>query len=246
MNDVWAAALIATLAAAAATAAGGMLAFRFRARVPRLAAFGAGALIAAALLDLLPEAIELGGGEPHPMLLGTAAGFLVLYVIERLALFHAHDEPHASASHMHVGMLGAAGVSLHSVVDGTAIGASFAADAATGGIVTLAVMLHKLTDGTSTVGLILASGNPAAEARKWLALASIVPLTGLALSLEIELPAGALALLLAFFAGSFLYLGASHLLPEAHDAEPGGVSVALATLAGFAIILAVSQLLGGH
>jgi zinc transporter ZupT len=238
-------ALVATIAAVVATAAGGLLAFRFRTRLPRLAAFGAGALIAAALLDLLPEALELGGMEPGSLFLGAAAGFFSLYVLEKLALFHAHDEPHASAAHRRVGVLGAAGVSLQSLIDGMALGASFAADAATGGVVTLAVMLHKLTDGTSTVGLILASGNPATEARKWLALASVAPLVGLGLSMVVDLPAAALAFLLAFFAGTFLYLGASHLLPEAHDAEPGA-SVALATLGGFGVVLVVGQLLGGH
>lgn len=236
-------ALVATLGAALTTALGGVLAFRFRARLPHVAAFGAGSLVAVALLDLLPEALEPGVLEPPAVLLAAGGGFLLLYVVEKLSLFHAHGEEHASAAHMRVGVLGAAGVTLQSLLDGMVLGVSFAADEATGLVVTLAVMLHKLTDGTSTVGLILASGNPPADARKWLALASVAPLVGVVLSLALAVPATGLVLLLAFFAGTFLYLGASHLLPEAHHADPGP-TIALATLGGFGFVVAVGAVFG--
>jgi len=51
-----------------------------------------------------------------------------------------------------------------------------------------------------------------------------------------------LAYLLPFFAGGFLYLGASDLLPEAHEKNPPLVSL-LSTLAGFLLIFAVVQVL---
>ena len=234
---------LAAAAAVLATVLGGALAFRFRARLPRVAAFGAGSLVAVALLDLIPEAVELTG-EPSPALLAAAAGFLVFYLLERLALFHAHPEEHAPAGHAHVGVLGAAGVSLQSLVDGLALGLAFAADPDVGFVVTLAVMLHKLTDGTSTVTLILTSGHGEREAVTWLTLASVAPLIGFGLSALIAPPQAVLGVLLGGFAGTFLYLGASHLLPEAHQAEAGR-GVAVATLLGFAFVFAAGSLLGG-
>lgn len=238
-------ALLAVLTAVLATAVGGLLAFQFRIHLPRVAAFGAGSLVAVALLDLLPEALEIPGAEPATMtiMLATGAGFLLFYVLERLTIFHAHVEEIASPSHTRVGVLGAAGVSLQSLLDGVALGLAFQSSAAAGIAVTLAVMMHKLTDGTSTVTLILISGHPVREAAKWLALASVAPLVGFLASLLFVPPPLILMLLLAFFAGTFLYLGASHLLPEAHRAEPGPI-VALATLAGFAFVMLVGQLLG--
>ncbi len=91
--------------------------------------------------------------------------------------------------------------------------------------------LHKLSDGASTVGLMLTTGNPTREAHKWLALASLAPLVGFGLTALFSLSPAGLAALLAFFAGTFLFLGASHLLPKAHEADPAP-GVAVATLVG--------------
>jgi zinc transporter ZupT len=62
------------------------------------------------------------------------------------------------------------------------------------------------------------------------------------------MPESGLSFLLAFFAGTFLYLGASHLLPEAHHHEAhhgrAGRGVALATLIGFAFVVLIGELFG--
>ena len=235
--------LASALGAALATLVGGLVAFRFGARLPRVAAFGAGSLIAVALLDLLPEALATAQIAATTVMLAASGGFLTFYVLERLAVFHAHPEEHAPAEHSHIGVLGAAGVSLQSLLDGAALGLAFASSAETGLLVTVAVMLHKLTDGTSPVSLSLRGGHPRREAGTWLALASAAPLVGFAASALVAPPAATLGLLFAAFAGTFLYLGASHLLPEAHHAEPGA-RVALATLGGFGFVLLVGQLFG--
>lgn len=235
--------LIATIGAIGMTVLGGLLAFRFRARLPRVAAFGAGSLIAVALLDLLPAALDERQLASSTVTTIAGGAFLLLYVLERFALFHAHGEEEAPAGHALLGALGAAGVSLQSMLDGAALGFAFGASERAGIAVAVAVMLHKLTDGTSTVGLILTSGNPPRQAVAWLALASAAPLIGFLLSAAIVVPPAGLAGLLAFFAGTFLYLGASHLLPEAHHADPGR-AVAAATVGGFAFVALIGQLLG--
>ena len=237
--------LVSVLAACLATLAGGFIALRSGARLSLLAAFAAGSLIAVALLDLLPEALELAGGPPTTVLTVTSGGFLLFYVLERLALFHAHPEEAAEAEHTHVGVLGAAGVGAHSLLDGVALGLVAEASETTVLVVTLAVMLHKLTDGTSTVSLILIGGHPRAQAWRWVGVASIAPLVGFLISQLFAVPEATLGLLLAFFAGTFLYLGASHLLPEAHHHGRPGRSVALATLVGFLFVMLVGAVLGG-
>ena len=225
------------------TVLGGVVALRFKARLPHLAAFAAGSLLATALLNLIPEGLELWSGERAPLMLVTGGGFLLFYTLERLTLFHAHPEDEAPAAHTRVGAFGAAGVALQSLLDGAGIGLGFEAGSEVGLLVGLAVLLHKLCDGASTVGLMLASGNPSREAHKWLALASLAPLVGFGLTAFFSLSSASLAALLAFFAGTFLFLGASHLLPKAHEADPAP-EVAVATLVGFGSVALVGRLVG--
>lgn len=233
--------MLATLGAALMTALGEAVALRFKTRLPHLAAFAAGSLVATALLDLIPEALELWTDDRALLMLVAGGGFLLFYTLERLTLFHAHPEEEASAAHTRVGALGAVGVTLQSLLDGAAIGLGFEAGADVGLLVGLAVLLHKLSDGASTVGLILVSGNPSREAFKWLALASLAPLVGFGLTALFSLSTAGLAALLAFFAGTFLFLGASHLLPKAHEADPAP-EVAVATLVGFGLVALVGWL----
>jgi len=63
-------------------------------------------------------------------------------------------------------------------------------------------------------------------------------------ALFLKVPAGYLALILSFFAGSFLYLGAGDLLPAAHENNLPLPTV-VASVAGFAVIFTVVRVLGG-
>ncbi len=234
---------LAAIGAALMTVLGGVVALRFRARLPHLAAFAAGSLLATALLNLIPESLDLWQTPRALPMLWVAGGFLLFYTLERLTLFHAHPEDESSAAHTRVGALAAAGVALQSLLDGAAIGLGFEAGGDVGLLVGLAVLLHKASDGASTVGLILASGNTSREAYKWLSLASIAPLVGFGLTVLVRLSAQGLASLLAFFAGTFVYLGASHLLPKAHEAD-AAPTVAASTLVGFALVAIVGWLVG--
>jgi len=62
--------------------------------------FGAGALLAAAFLDLLPESLELG--DSHDLLLWTLGGFLVFFLMERLAGWFHHHHEHDTHEHRRI------------------------------------------------------------------------------------------------------------------------------------------------
>jgi ZIP family zinc transporter len=66
---------------------------------------------------------------------------------------------------------------------------------------------------------------------------------GAALSLFLSLPGEALSLVLALFAGFFLYIGASDLLPESFHAHPKALTT-LVTLMGAAMLYIVVRLAG--
>jgi ZIP family zinc transporter len=130
--------------------------------------------------------------------------------------------------------LSAGGLALHSFLDGVAIGVGFQTSAKVGLLIALGIITHDLGDGLNTVTVVLAHGNPLRRAAFWLALDMIAPVLGAAITLLINLN-GLLPWLLAFFAGSFLYIGASDLLPEAkeHDSPLVGVATAIGMLAIF-------------
>jgi ZIP family zinc transporter len=106
-------------------------------------------------------------------------------------------------------------------------------------IVAMAVICHDFSDGLNTVTVMLRSGNSIKSSMRMLLLDAIAPVLGVVSTLFFILPEQLLVYILPFFAGGFLYLGASDLLPEAHEKNPPLVTLT-ATLLGFAIILIVT------
>ena len=90
----------------------------------------------------------------------------------------------------------------------------------------------------------LAGGSDPAIARRWLLADAAAPLAGLLIARELAVPAALLAMILAVFAGFFLYIGASELLPRTRDLRPLASNVA-ATSLGLALIYGVVRLAGG-
>jgi len=214
------------------TGLGGMAALRFRDRLHLLLGFSSGAVIAVALFDVLPEDFALGGGSSYMPF--AAIGFLAFFALERYTALHrSREHVHTAIAHeQELGTLSAAGLTFHSFLDGVAIGVGFQTSAKIGLLIALGIIAHDLSDGLNTVTVLLAHGNPRKRAISWLAADMIAPVLGAATALVINLH-GLLPWLLAFFAGSFLYIGASDLLPEAkeHDSPWVGVATAMGMLA---------------
>jgi len=105
------------------TMLGGMTALRVQDKLHLILGFSAGAVIALAFFDLLPEAMRIGAAHPAPdMLLAIAAlGFLGYMVLDRI--FALRGERGA----LERGSLGAASLSAHSLTDGLALGFAFQA-----------------------------------------------------------------------------------------------------------------------
>ncbi len=224
------------------TGLGGLAALRFRDRLHLLLGFSSGAVIAVVLFDILPEVFALPGGASCIPL--AAVGFLAFFGLERYTAMHrSREHVHAAAAHeQELGALSAAGLTLHSFLDGVAIGVGFQTSPKVGLLIALGIIAHDLSDGLNTVTVVLAHKNPVRRATFWLALDMIAPLLGVVATMLVDL-SGLLPCLLAFFAGSFLYIGASDLLPEAkeHDSPLVGV----ATAAGMLAIFLVTRVLQG-
>jgi zinc transporter ZupT len=210
-----------------ATFLGGLFALRFKDRLHLVLGFSAGAVIGVAFFDLIPEAVELGAAFYDVSAITTfvAAGFIGYMILDRLVIIHRHvhdeDHDHAhDAANKNRGRLGAASLAVHSLLDGIAVGLAFQVSDAVGAIVTTAVLVHKFSDGINTINLVLKNDGNKKEALKWLAINAIAPMIGIASTLFFVLPESALSVILAVFAGFFLYIGASDLLPESHHSHP--------------------------
>lgn len=208
--------LFIAIAAFVATSLGGLLALKFKDKLHLVLGFSAGALLGVAFFDLLPESIELAG---QGVTVYIALGFIVFMIIDRFIAPHHHVEEHCENKN-HRGRLGAGSLSIHSFLDGIAIGLAFQVSTAVGAVVAVAVLVHDFSDGVNTVGLILKNGGSKREAAKWLSTDAIAPAAGIIISSFFTLSSSALGIILALFCGFFLYLGASDLLPESHHEHP--------------------------
>src|SRR5207237_8020870 len=114
------------LAAVIATSLGGAFALRKRDKLHLILGFSAGAVMAVALVDLLPEALELSSKRfaASTVLLIVGIGFFTYMLLSRVVLLHSGSEgdPHG---HGGAGALGATTLSIHSFLDGMGIGLAF-------------------------------------------------------------------------------------------------------------------------
>lgn len=226
-------------ATAGATLLGGMFALRLKDQLHLILGFSAGAVVAVAFFDLLPEALELAGNaySAATILSITALGFVLYLALDRTMLMHGHNHDHDDD--LHRGQFGAAALSFHSFLDGVGIGLAFQVSPAVGAVLAAAVLTHDFSDGINTVGIILKGGGDRSKAFRWLIVDAIAPVAGIIATLFFTVPAIVLGQILALFAGFFLYIGASDLIPESHHAHPvywTTVSTVLGMLSLYVII----------
>jgi ZIP family zinc transporter len=226
---------------------GGTFAARHRKNIGVLGAFAAGVLITSSLLNLLPQTFKLAtsvGMLLENVMALTVVGFLFLYIISRAITRHVYnkDGEYSEIKHPLGGLFATSQLSVHSFIDGLAIGFGFQTDIHVGIVIAFAVICHDFTDGLSAVTVMLNSGNSLKNSLRMLLLDAVAPLLGAVVALFIVVPQYYLAFLLPFFAGGFLYLGASDLLPEAHEKNPQILTIVACT-SGFIIVFILTYVL---
>ena len=221
---------------------GGLLALRTSAHVGMVIALGAGVRVGAAFFDLGPEAAKEMDSVQNALAF-AAIGFLIFYLLERITLIHVgHEAGMPVDRHEHVGTLGAGGMSVHSFLDGLAIGAAFHAGVELGLVVALVVILHDFSDGIGTVSVLIANDASRRTAFRWLVVDALAPVVGALAAFAINIQGAALGALLGLFMGFFLYVAGAELLPEAHRKESGWMVLA-ATLFGAIFSFGVTQVI---
>lgn len=198
--------------------------------------FGAGALLAAAFFDLLPESFELG--DPRQLLLWTLGGFLFFFILERIAgWFHHHHDHDGNTKNASQRGLIIVGDLMHNAIDGVAIGAAFLVNPALGIVTTLAVSAHEVPKELGTFALLLSRGwkdRTVLLANVATAVATIVTAVIVyTLGSDDGLP---IAYLLAITAGFFIYIAASDVIPDIHE-QPRKTGMIQAAVLVFGIVL---------
>jgi len=180
-----------------------------------LLSFSAGVLLGAVFFHMLPEIGEmLGENLGWPIL----AGFLLIFVMERFVFVHACEERDCDIHQM--GIPAFMGISLHSLLDGLALGAGLMLPQL-GPVVLLAVIIHKMPDSISITSILLSAG----WSRRKVAMLSLL--------FSLTTPVGALlayfffralspeniAIAIGISAGTFLAIATADILPQVHRIE---------------------------
>ncbi len=228
----------------------------FQSRLGLLIGFSAGLMLATALHELFPAALE---ASPHSAMWGASAGFLTLYLAERITHFHAcqhrqceieevddcdehhsthlhHHAPHSHHAHSNTDSMALTGMSIHNFADGLTMAAAFSVSKVVGVMVIAAIVLHQMAAGLSLSAIMLRVGR---NHRRVLISTSIVGafiILGALAFYALSITSASQGIIFGLAGGSFLYVAACDLLPEAHN-EDEGWGVTAATFVGYAFVL---------
>jgi len=217
-----------------------------------LLAFAAGVLLAAAFLDLLPEAVKETSNLSE-VFSAALAGMIVFFFLERFLLWFHHSDrehyEHHQEAHKEkpIVWLIILGDSLHNFIDGVVIAASFLVSIPLGITTTLAVAAHEIPQEIADFSILIASGVKIKKAIFLNVLSALTAIVGSVLTLFIFTSLERyLGSILGFTAGMFLYIGGANLIPELHHAylKDKKWHQAFFLLFGVAAIWLVTNLLG--
>jgi zinc and cadmium transporter len=200
--------------------------------------FGAGVLLGTAFLNMVPEAADLAGSALGP---GILAGFLLMYIAEKFVMTHPCEAEHCD--YHRVGWAAFFGLTLHSLVDGVALG-SGALLPEIGPSVGLAIVFHKLPASVALSSVLLKSGFSRTKTELAVtAFGAGVPVGALITRAAlVNFPQQTLGILIAFSAGTFLHVASDDLMPEMHRIQRRRFVSLLAFAAGLGFTLVARSL----
>src|SRR5689334_3049559 len=231
--------------------------------VQMLISYAIGALLGAAFLNALPEALELSK-NPGQMTATVLFGILLFFILEKLVLWRhchsgecdAHDvSPPASQAtdHSHdsgrSGMMIMLGDTFHSFVDGILIAAAFMADIQLGIVTSIAIIAHEIPQEAGDFLILLNSGYSRRQALLLNLFSSVATLLGgLAAYFMFQDMNYLIPSLLGLASASMIYVAMSDLIPGLHkrpEIDATIQQVALITL-GISSIWAAGSLFNHH
>jgi ZIP family zinc transporter/zinc and cadmium transporter len=233
--------LLLGTAAALADVAGGLVLVRaegIQRYLRYFVALGAGFLMATSVLEMLPESLKQDA-KLAPVL--VMAGYCAVHFLEHTINAHFHfgkETHHGEFISQHTSYSVLAGLAVHALFDGVAIGSGFAINSLLGWLIFTAIFLHKVPEGFTMASVMLASGRSRRTALySAIALAAATLIGVLVIGLAPQMVRYGLPV----SAGVALYVAATDLVPEVNR-EPG-IRMALVFFAGVAGFLLLRMLM---
>jgi zinc transporter ZupT len=250
--------------AAGATVIGGLLLvksgiYRWGERFLKyLVALGAGFMLAAIFIEILPESIKLWTSHAD----GESAGELVVWAMTLLLAGYLLIQffEHTLASHFHFGAethpesfmrpssayTAVGGLLIHTFFDGVSIASAFLVNFKVGLLVFIAILLHKMPEGFTVASIMLATGRSTKAALIATSAIGAATLAGvIAVALLDSRMTDAVRYALPFSAGVTLYVAASDLIPEVNQKEERNPTVSIVVFVGVALFYLLHRLIEG-
>jgi len=208
---------------------------KMKSKIILFVSFAAGVLLGAAFINIIPEAIHFNPDA----LTYVLVSILFLYIIEQRISFHTcHDEECEGHSNQK-GIFWSSGLGFHSLLDGIIIGAGFEASYSIGIIATLGILMHKFPAGISLFSMLLHDGYKKSKALTYSIYVALATPLGAIISLLFlkNINQNVLGIFLAIAGGTFIYIGATDLIPETHK-KLNNLNVPFVLLGAFIIYLA--------
>ncbi len=222
------------LMAAAGNLLGGWLIARSR-RADRgslkyLLGFGAGFMLAAVMLEMIPESFQQEGKVNVAIWL--LAGYLIIQFFEHTIAPHFHfgEEVHTEEMHRHgVAVTAVVALTIHAFFDGVTIASGLLVNLRLGLLLFLAVLLHKIPEGFTVASIMMSAGKTGRAAINATLLIAVATFAGI---FCVVLMDRAITFALPLSAGATLYIATSDLIPELN--REGGWKASLFIFAGVA------------
>jgi ZIP family zinc transporter/zinc and cadmium transporter len=174
--------------------------------------FAAGVLISVSFLHIIPKSFEMNVSAPAWLLIG----FVLLHLFNRfITAFVCERAPDSAYG---IGLIPMLGIGFHSFIDGFIYSITFSVSVFTGALAATGMVLHEFPEGIITY-LLLLRGGFSEKTSLILAIlsASLTTPLGMLVSWPYisRIDAPLLGCLLALSSGALVYVGATHLLPQA-------------------------------
>lgn len=184
-----------------------------------LISFACGALLAAAFLDLIPEAIEQTSAKYSTEVI--LLSIILFFIIEKTFYwYHCH---HGACAHHHKSIikpfayLNLIGDGLHNFIDGIVIAGAFLTSYEVGIVATIAVILHEIPQEIGDFGILIFGGFKRSKALLFNFFSALTAVAGAIIAYYASsFIQGFESFLIPFAAGNFIYLACTDLMPQLH------------------------------
>ncbi len=214
MDKTFLTAFLASVFAALVTSIGIFVIRRFEAwgrkNTTYFSCFAAGVLISVSFLHIIPKSFQMNEQAPLYLL----GGYLALHFFNRFITAYVCDKNPESA----IGIIPMLGIGFHSFIDGVVYSITFSVSVFTGTLAAIGMVLHEFPEGIVTYIMLIRGGftKKLSMVLAFVAAALTTPLgTLLSFPLISQIDKSFLGALLSLSAGALVYVGATHLLPQA-------------------------------